>query len=302
MLDRLIQGKPVRVKKGSGGRSLAFKIYFEDGTKGYFKPEQAFSGTNWFSEVAAYHLDRELGLGRVPPVISVALPWSLLKPAARRDKRLKEIKVNGDGSVHGALVYWLSGPVAPARTPPGFENWLRVKPLVRWALSPFQRPSVYGAALRDNAARARKGERAARYFDEVPKVPHAGLPAALSDMMLLDYLTLNIDRWGGGNGNVLTAGEPPQLIFLDNAAGFSPGPPTRNLMDTRLAMLQKFRRSTIDALKSLSVEKLWARLDAEALAPILNPKLRGGISVRRDAVLKHVAALEEKYGDAIYPW
>ncbi len=55
------------VTKGRGGRSLAFKITLADGTRGYFKPKQTFSAAHWYSELAAYYLDRELGLDRVPP-------------------------------------------------------------------------------------------------------------------------------------------------------------------------------------------------------------------------------------------
>merc|ERR1711916_330664 len=67
MRERLLQRDITAIKKGSGGRSLAFKLTFADGTQGYYKPAQSFSGANWYAEVAAYQLDRALGLGRVPP-------------------------------------------------------------------------------------------------------------------------------------------------------------------------------------------------------------------------------------------
>lgn len=300
--DQLIQGQIVDVKKGSGGRSLGFKLTFADGSAAYYKPDQSFSGANWFAEVAAYHLDRELGLGRVPPVVSRRLPWQLLKPAAGRDYRVDEVHVQPNGTVFGALIAWLSGPLAPAETPRGFENWLRIETFAPWALSPYRRPSSYSDALRENKRRVRDGLPPILYYKEVPRVSDPDLPAALSDMLIFDYLTLNTDRWGGRNGNVLTFGAGRSLIFLDNGAGFSSGPDTRGLMDDRLFLLQRFRRSTVQALKALSLSRFEWRLDREELSPVLNHDLRAGLAVRRDKVLRHVAAMERIYGDRVYSW
>src|SRR5690606_15441960 len=66
------------VERGRGGHSLDFKILLNDGHRAYFKAEQTFSAANWFGEVAAYHLDRMLGLGRVPCVVSREFEWSRL--------------------------------------------------------------------------------------------------------------------------------------------------------------------------------------------------------------------------------
>lgn len=302
--DRLLQGRVVRAKKGRGGRSLGFKLYFEDGTKAYFKPDQAFSGTNWFAEVAAYHLDRALGLGRVPPVVAHRMPWAPLLAVAGHDRRIDEINVAEDGTVTGALVYWLPQALAPAVTPPGWENWLRVTPFVRWSVTPYQRPAAYAAALSDRKQRARRKEPAARYFDEAPAVTDAALPPALSDMLLLDFLTLNIDRWGGDNANVLVYGDAdPSLIFLDNAAGFSPGPDRRGLMDDRLAVQECFRRATVARLRALELTELRARLATEAHGPILSEDLLKGIEVRRKAVLEYIDDLIQQHGEqAVLPW
>ncbi|MDW8363807.1 MAG: hypothetical protein RMK74_15550, partial [Myxococcales bacterium] len=80
----------VHAVKGSGGRSLAFKLTLADGTVGYFKPSQTFSASRWWSEVVSHYLDRALGLGRVPPTVSRRLPWAPLAQAAAGDRRLGE--------------------------------------------------------------------------------------------------------------------------------------------------------------------------------------------------------------------
>lgn len=303
-LDRLRQGHIVKIKPGGGGRSLGFKLYFADGTKAYFKPHQAFTGTNWYAEVAAYHLDRMLGMGRVPPVTAHRMAWEPLRRVAAQDRRLGEVHVDADGTVIGALVFWLPQKLRPLVTPAGWENWLRVEPYVRWSVTPYQRASAYAAGLQARKARGRAGEPAATYYESEPELTDPELPAALSDMLVLDFLTLNIDRWGGDNANVLVHGDTsPELIFLDNAAGFSQGPHRRSLMDSRLAPVQRFRRRTVDALRRLSLPELTRRLGASIGAPILDAHLLEGLAVRRTAVLEHIEALIEEHGEeAVLAW
>jgi len=102
ILDRLSGGAIARVTRSHIGRSVAFKITLRDGTRGYYKPEQTFSSANWYAEVVAFYLDRALGLGRVPPVVSRRLPWSRLRRCSRNKTRFDEVKVAEDGTVRGA--------------------------------------------------------------------------------------------------------------------------------------------------------------------------------------------------------
>lgn len=301
LIDRMLNSGIVRIKPGSGGRSLAFKLYFEDGSRGYFKPEQSFSGSHWYAEVAAYYLDRALGLGRVPPVVSRRLAWAPLSEAAGDDRRTREVTRAEDGTVRGALVSWIEDKLKPASTPAGWENWIRVENYPVYGVTPYQRPSQYAAALNDRKGRMAEGRDGVSYYKEVPAADGGDRPAELSDMIVFDFLTLNIDRWGGDNVNVLTLDGGP-LIFLDNGAGFSVGPHRRGLMDDRLHECQRFRRSTIDALRTLDMQRLARRLTRDPQGPILNDGMIEGIDVRRKAVLQYVAELEKKYGPAVLPW
>jgi hypothetical protein len=303
VLDRLSHGKVTRIKKGTGGRSLAFKLGFEDGSEAYFKPEQSFSGTLWYAEVAAHYLDRALGLGRVPPTVSRRLPWALLADAAGDDGRVREVKVGADGRVRGALIAWLTLPLEPARTPPGWETWMSVEPFSQYGISPYQRPAVYSEALQRFHAQVQRGEGGAEYYRRAPEPDHPERAAELSDMLLFDFLTLNVDRWGGDNGNVLTLGRGGPLIYLDNAAGFSEGPHRRGLMDDRLKVCQRFRKRTIAALEALDVAALGRRMQRDRLGPLLTRPLLQGLELRRRAALEHVRALRTRFGDAaVLPW
>ena len=302
ILKWMAEAGVVRARKGTGGRSLGFKLYFEGGGKAYFKPEQSFSGALWYAEVAAYYLDRALGLGRVPPVVSRRMPWGRLRAVAGDDKRVSEVVVGDDQQVRGALIWWLPRKLHRAETPPGWEQWIRLESYARWSVSPYQRPAVYADKLRQRRKLAAAGEPAEGYYEEAPVLTSAERAASLSDMIVFDYLTLNIDRWGGNNVNVLTMGRGGPLIFLDNAAGFSVGPHRRSLMEARLKVCQRFRRSTIDALRRLDVLRLQRKLQDDALGPILDEHMIEGIEIRREAVLQHVAQLRKQHGDAVYSW
>lgn len=300
-LAKLRAGEIVAVKKGSGGRSLGFKLTFKDGTAAYFKPAQSFSGANWYADVAAHYLDRALGLGRVAPVVSRELPWARLAVAAVGDSRVSEVTVQNaqpradgspSGTVRGALVAWVDGELLPATTPLGWENWIRVEPWNAYNPSPFQRAREYYDAL--------KQTRTEPAYTRVPTQDRPDRAQELSDLLVFDFLTLNIDRWGGDNTNVLTLGAAGPLVFLDNGAAFAHGPPLLRLMQDRLTPLQKFRRSTIDALRALDLDRLKASLESDPLAPILTESDFEGLAIRRIAVLDHVAALHKLHGDSIY--
>jgi hypothetical protein len=290
-----------RVKKGKGGRSLAFKLTFDDGTAGYYKPEQTFSGTIWFAEVVAHALDRALGMNRVPPVVSRRISWSKLERAAEGDDRVPEVIKAADHTVRGALIAWLDEPLVPAVTPPGWENWIRVEPFGKHNITPFQRASEYVEQYELYKLRRAEGQGMPQYYAQAPRPGREDLPGALSDMITLDFLLMNIDRFGGNNGNILTLGEAGPLIFLDNSAGLSVGPHRRNLPDQRFFPCQRFRKATIEALEKLDVKAFVARLEADPLAlpapSPLTPQLIEGIEERRKSVLEHVTALRRKHGD-----
>jgi len=303
--EALRHAPPLNVEKGRGGRSLGFKITLQGGQKAYYKPEQTFSAANWFAEVAAYHLDRMLGLGRVPCVVSRQFPWAALEAAAGKDVRKSEVIVSEDGMTRGAFVAWVQGTLMPLPETFGWERWVRVKYWPSTAVSPFQRPAVWkqqllvqkrmGSEFRSKALRQKL-----RTLN--PEPDRDDRPGELSDLIVFDYLIKNGDRWGGANVNVLTRGERGPLIFLDNGAGFEPGDHRPGLMEARLHTLQRFRRSTIRALRALDLGRYRARLAAESVQPVLTENQLEGLEVRRGAVLDWVDEMQRTHGEAIWGW
>ncbi len=292
-IEALRSGRVESVSKGRGGRSLAFKIQLSDGTTGYFKPEQSFSAAHWYSEVAAYYLDRQLGFGRVPPTTGRKLAWSELKAAAAGDKRISELQISIEGSIRGAFIWWVPERLERLRLGRHWERWVRIDPDL--PITPYQRPKDYRADLN-----RRPGVREATD----PSRPEAGEPqtaaraAELSDMILFDYLTQNVDRWGGDFTNVRTRTRTGPLIFLDNGAGFWLGQQQLGLMEARLEGLQRFRKSTVEAIRKLDVDRFAAALSKDPLAPVLNPKQLDGLRARRQAVLDHVQRLIAQHGES----
>ena len=286
------------VRKGKGGRSLAFQITLSDGTRGYFKPQQSFSAAHWYSEVAAYYLDRELGLGRVPPTTGRVFAWSELKNAAGNDDRVAELTIDEDGTIRGAFIWWIPEPLKRLRMGRTWERWVRVQKTL--PITPYQRPVDYRSDLRQRPG-VREATDPSRPLAKEPD--QEGRPGELSDLIVFDYLTQNVDRWGGDFTNVRTRGEGGALIYLDNGAGFWLGEQRLGLMESRLKALQRFRRTTVEAVRNLDVDAFAKRLRSDPLAPVLNEKQLDGLRQRRQAVLDHVDAMVARFGEAaVLPW
>ena len=305
VLEALSSRAIARIEKGRGGRSLGFRITLEGGQKGYFKAEQTFSAANWFGEVASYHLDRMLGIGRVPAVVSRSFPWERLSPSAGTDVRKPEIIVR-NGQVRGAFVAWVNGNLRPMDHQPGWERWVRVKYWPSTAVSPFQRPAVWKHQLdqaRIHGSEWRPKEERLRRRNLRPEPDRPDRPAELSDLMVFDYLTRNLDRWGGENANVLVrGGGSGPLIFLDNGAAFEAGDVRPSLMEARLHVLQRFRRRTIEAVRAFDLKRFEARLARESVTPVLSRAQLNALETRRRALLEWVAEMEEVHGEAIWAW
>jgi hypothetical protein len=285
----LAAAKIESVTKGSGGRSLAFKLSFEGGVQGFFKPEQTFAA-NWYSELASYYLDRELGLGRVPPAIGRRVEWKQLRLQVEQDHRIDEAVVR-DGMVRGSVVWWIPTTLEPVALPTGWESWLRVEPANY--PSPFERPEVY------------LEQRQGGVGPPIPKPEEPKLinrAAELSDMIVFDYLIDNVDRWGSKFTNVRTLGPDGALMYLDNANGFAPRKKPSQVSGARLRFVQRFRRSTVEAVRQLDIPSLRRRMAGDPLNPLLSESQLQDLEARRRRLLAHIAQMQDAHGSQSLPW
>jgi hypothetical protein len=245
-----------------------------------------------------------LGLGRVPCVVSREFAWADLVDAAGKDARKAELIMH-DGKLRGAFVAWVTGELMPLKQDLGWERWVRVRYWPSTAVTPFQRPAVWKRQLdlsRKNGDNWRTKEDRFRRRNLHPEPDRDDRPSELSDLIVFDYLTRNLDRWGGDNANVLVRGKAGPLVFLDNGAGFEPGEARPSLMEARLHALQRFRRSMVAAVRGFDIERYKQRLAQETVQPVLSSVQLEGLAARRKGLLEWVSEMEKVHGEAIWAW
>lgn len=298
ILEHLRRDAIVGIERGRGGRSVAFRVTLESGARAYFKPEQTFSGSKWYAEIVAFHLDRALGIRRTSPSTGRALPWELLAPSLEGDPRASEVIVGAGGEVRGALIAWMDERLVPIDPPEGWERSLRI--------DATDEPSPFvSQGLERRAREARRSGFIDAPGSPAPPLPSSGPPIAwdeeqrrieLSSLVAFDFLIQNTDRWGGGFTNVRTRGPGGPLIYLDNAAGFARSRPRVAFLDRQLGFVQRFEAGLVRRLRRLEVEELRARLEDDPLSPLLDDTQLRHLEERRVALLAHVDALLEAHG------
>ena len=89
LLERVRTQPIVRFKFNHGGSSISFRVDFADGSRAAWKPTQTNTQTIPRKEIAAYRLNRLLGLNAVPPAAPRAVSRDeLLSPPAPREPRV----------------------------------------------------------------------------------------------------------------------------------------------------------------------------------------------------------------------
>ncbi|HXU62910.1 MAG TPA: hypothetical protein VN962_14480, partial [Polyangia bacterium] len=113
LLER-VRTQPIkRFKLNHGGSSISFRIDFADGSRAAWKPQQTNSQTIPRKEVAAYRLNRLLGLNAVPPAAPRAVSRDELFTHLHPDsleflpRMQAEIIFGPDGKSLGTASYWI---------------------------------------------------------------------------------------------------------------------------------------------------------------------------------------------------
>jgi hypothetical protein len=271
LLERIGRQPIVRMKLNKGGSSLSFRVDFADGSRAAFKPAQTNLQTVPRKEVAAYRLNRLLGLNAVPPaaprlvsrdeLFSRLHPDSL--PAVPRIRA--ETIFNPFGKTAGVVSYWI--------------------------------PEIKDSGLDTPEGRA---ESAAWLLQGSPIPPEKqALAAQVSNLIVFDFLTSNPDRYSGGNMKMSPDGA--RLYFMDNTLSFhlDPQGPERNR--AILQQTQRFSRRLYAALGRVTTEGLEEALsEATGGDPyeILTPAEIRAVVARRAVIQGHVDALVSTYGAA----
>jgi hypothetical protein len=268
LIARLRSQPIVRMKFNKGGSSLSFRVDFADGSRAAFKPAQTNLQTVPRREVAAYRINRLLGLSAVAPatprMVSREDMFSHLHPdtVAMLPRIRAETIFDPRGHTAGVMMYWI--PVikdSRLDTPEGIAQ------STRWLT---------------------QGQ-------SIPDEKH-GIAAQLADLLVFDFLISNPDRYSGGN--MLTNEDGSRLLFMDNTLSFFIEPQGNDKIRTALGRSQRFSRRLYQALDRISEETL-TRILAQASEGdyeiLTKPEIRAVVA-RRDYVQKYIDGLVATYG------
>jgi hypothetical protein len=268
LLERVRTQPIVRFKFNHGGSSISFRVEFADGSRAAWKPTQTNTQTIPRKEIAAYRLNRLLGLNAVPPAAPRAVSrdelFAHLHPESLEFlPRIKAETIFGpSGQTLGTASYWI-----PVIKDSGFDKPEGEKQVQAWLSQGEPIPPEQQSMARQ-----------------------------VSDLIVFDFLTSNPDRYSGGNMKMSPDGT--ELFYMDNTMSFfvDPEGPAKNR--EVLFRTQRFSRSLYEALDRVTAPTLERALAQEAGAPyeILTPAEIAGVVGRRVVVRQYIDALIAQLG------
>jgi len=269
LLDRVRRQPIVRVKLNHGGSSLSFRVDFADGSRAAFKPAQTNLQTIPRKEVAAYRLNRLLGLTAVAPAAPRMVTrdelFTHLHPEtlAALPRIRAETLFNPLGKTAGVIMYWI-----PEIKDSGLDTPEGAAQSAQWL--------TQGMPV------------------AVEKRPVA---AQLSNLIVFDFLISNPDRYSGGNMKMSPDGS--HLYFMDNTMAFFLDPEGNGKTRPALQRTQRFSRSLYRALDRVTMPGIEHELAAEKDSPyeILTPSEMRAVVARKEVVRKHIDGLIAMYGE-----
>jgi hypothetical protein len=268
-----IRGPAVeRVRLNRGGTSISLRIDFENGSRAACKPNQIHIHSQPRREIAAYRINRLLGLTSVPPAVGRRFRFSdivdhLDSPTHRR-RVMAEGAPEKDGTVLAELSWWI--PVLEEARIQGFAID-STDGVVTWK----------------------------RYLAQGRDVPDdvAGTVAQISQLVVFDFVINNADRWSGGN--VKASEDGRVLYFMDNTMSFGDDDNGHTKTRTYFERAQKFSRRMVEKLRALDGEELRAALttDIEPFEFLLSDAELKSVLARRDYAIRAIDRLIEKHGE-----
>jgi len=269
LLERVRTAPIVRFKLNHGGSSLSFRAEFADGSRAAWKPMQTNMQSVPRKEVAAYRLNRLLGLHAVPPAAPRAvsreeLLGHLHPESLEKLPRIKAETVFGpDGRTIGTASYWI-----PVIKDSGFDT-----------------PD------------GRRQTQAWLTLGQPIPPDQMAMAAQVSTLIVFDFLTSNPDRYSGGNMKMSEDGK--QLFFMDNTMSFYVDGDGYERNREVLFRTQRFSRKLYDALARVTVANMNAALAEELGTPyeILTPAEIGAVVSRRHVVQRYIESLVTQFGE-----
>ena len=268
LLERVRHQPIAAMKLNKGGSSLSFRVELADGSRAAFKPAQTNFQTIPRKEVAAYRLNRLLGLNAVPPAAPRMVSREEIFSHLHHDSlsalpRIRaETIFNPMGKTAGVVMFWVPGiKDSELDTPGGFHQGMQ------WLTQGQPIP-----------------------------VNKRSLAAQLSQLVVFDFLTSNPDRLSGGNLKLSADGS--RLLFMDNTMSFFIEPEGNEHTRSSLLRTQRFSRQLYQALDRVSVpalDRMLAQAGQDNYQILTLSEIRAVVS-RRDLVKRHIDSLVASYG------
>jgi hypothetical protein len=273
MSDELLLGRVrsqaiARVKFNRGGSSLSFRVDFADGSRAAFKPAQTNLQTIPRKEVAAYRLNRLLGMNAVPP----ALPRDV-----SREELLGRLHPDSAPSLPRIQAETIFNPAG--KTAGVFSYWI---------------PEIRDSGLDTPEGRQMSSQWLMQgTFIPADKQP---LAAQLSDLVLFDFITDNPDRYSGGNIKMSPDGS--RLYFMDNTMAFFVNTDGHERNRAALLRAQRFSRHLVRALERVTEDTLSRLMLGEIDGhDVLTPSEIKAVVARRQAAQRHIAMVAGQFGE-----
>ena len=178
LLAPLAATRSPAIKLNHGGTSLSLRLDFASGARAAFKPQQTHPQSDPRREIAAYRIDRLLGIGHVAPAKSATFALADLIAAAPADSRdYTTQRLDDEAIAHGGKVS-RRGVVVDPRDPRRRDR----------------HASRRRAARHDGVGPVPPGRRA-----EIAAGARPTRSRSSSTMIVFDVLIDNADRWTGNN-------------------------------------------------------------------------------------------------------
>jgi hypothetical protein len=276
LLAPLGNSSVTRLGLNRGGTSLSIRLDFASGARAAFKPEQTHLHSDPRREIAAYRIDRLLGIGHVAPAKPAKFKIAELVAAA--DPTLRTVttqRILGEtrakaGEVRGFIAWWI--------------------PEIRDArIGEYNVDTVEGMALWTS------------YLRQGAKVPESAraLVDQLASLVVFDVVIDNADRWSGSN--VKVSPDRKTLYFMDNTLSFSQFTKGHDNNLRPLYRMQVFPRALVARLRALTLESLTAVLDLgddpAEMGPLLTEGELAAVMSRRDHVLAYIDRVIAQFGE-----
>lgn len=274
LLAPLRDSPVVGTKINYGGTSLSLRLEFETGGRAAFKPEQIHAQSQPRREVAAYRIDRLLGIGHVPPAASIVVAMDQVLaslpggPQGEAAARIRAEARPKRGQIRGSASWWIPE--------------IKVAAIGKYPIDSTDGIVTWRRHLAIDAERT-------------PEV--TAFVSQISDMVLFDFLIDNIDRWSGGNAR--TSEDGKILYFMDNTLSFTRNKQAHSRTNTYLRRVKVFSKRLVESVRTLTRDQLINALSSAEdgpLAPLLSNDEIEAVMARRDVAIAYIDELIAEHG------